>query len=51
METLYYLDIDIILISNLNIMEIKKLKSLIQYLPGFIILLYVAFLAVTQFIK
>ena len=35
----------------LDIMETNKLKSLIQFLPGFIILLYVFFLAVTQFIK
>jgi len=32
-------------------METNKLKSLIQYLPGLIILLYVFFLAVTQFTK
>ena len=35
----------------LNIMETNKLKSLIQYLPGFLILMYVFFLAITQFIK
>jgi len=32
-------------------MKINNLKSLIQYLPGVLILIYVFFLALTQFIK
>jgi len=35
----------------ISIMETNKLKSLIQYLPGLLILIYVFFLGVTQFIK
>jgi len=32
-------------------MKTNYLKSLIQYLPGILILIYVFFLALTQFIK
>jgi len=32
-------------------MKTNNLKSLIQYLPGILILIYVFFLALSQFIK